>query len=1434
MSWSAPGDGGSPVTGYDLRHRVAASGGFSAGPFADGPQGVTGTTATVTGLASGTLHEVQVRARNAKGVGPWSESGSAMTSGGTAAPPLGGHVLVGNFDQGQDAGRHLKALEVAQGFRTGSNAAGYTLTSIQVRRGPDVRRPRGKPAAPINSTAELREGGPKGRLAATLTGTLSDRVYTFAAPSGTTLLPGTDYYFLVEAECCGLVLRDTESGAEDPRRALGWSVHDHSHGRSAGAAGPFVFRYSRPLMIRVNGAVSFAASPRFGGTTIWSATLPRSGGLTDDDFEVGGVTYRVEALRWVSWDAEKYADEHSIYPGLRLELDRGLPRSVDISGWFLNFGTESVPFSAALRRESRSLFRWEVYTVFSPDPLRNRPFTVSITDAGAGLNAAPPSAPAALTAAGTGAALSVEWAPPAHDGGADIVGYDLRYRKAGSGGFAAGPQDVTGTSATIGGLSPDTEYEVQVRARSALRDGPWSESATARTAVRLASLVERSGPDLLVGNGSESLSATVADLSARDHAQGFRTGGHEHHYLLESVDIHVAKAGILTSVVLGSDEPNAGQDAGRQVARLSGRRRLGTGWHEFRAPPGTYLSRSRWYYLVLEGGPPGVTGLRLSTTASRAEDDDGTGWRIDDNVRTRTPDSFDTYATSPGSLRIRVNGRRLGSAPVVRREWSSVSGREMALVMRTQAGQSVSLDTGSVPDADAFDVVADGASVGVAEVAFGYTKMTLTLAEPVRHGQEVTVSYERPHWYPVTDSRRNALQSFTDARIPNRTPRPASLPPPEAHVWWDATMTAGLSGSNVVGYIRNSGTGSLSPGSFQEGGTTRQVSSLTVNSTNQLLALGFQGEVPEARRNRMVLRVGGRSFRLSDATFGSHAGESTFTWTNSGLSWSAGDRVDAYLVEPQSAPVFGSSATRILCRVDEHVPMGTAVCTQPARDPQGGPVTYRLAGKDARFYRVGSGGTVYTDVPAAEFDWESREFVVVCSTFGGGLGGSWCDGPELATYKRDSVTLVATDEQGASARKALAVQVEDAAVPPAAQLSVEAVPVTVRVPDFPASHDGSTHVTFELVFSEAPVDATPARIMALVEATNAAVHDARRAEAGSDLRWTVELAPSAAAAIVVSIPATEDCTEANAICSEAGGMLEEGTAFQIPYAAPGAPDPVTASFEGLPEAHGGNGGRELRDRFRRPRPRTSTRTRSKANLTVTDGTLGTVSRETEGSNARWSVTVTPSPGDDLVIALAETTDCEAANAICTGFGGKLETVPSPATIPYQAGFSGQGEIVPAEPVVATFHGVPETHDGSTAVSFEIAFAPEPATLTGDTVKENLTAYNGTVGAVTRVTAGSNARWRASVTPEAGNNLRIVLNPTVGCAFPNAICTAAGGRVEASTEAGIDYAAPLTVAYTEGHEPPAEHDGRTAFKFRISFSEDPVKAFRIVIPKSRLR
>ena len=97
--------------------------------------------------------------------------------------------------------------------------------------------------------------------------------------------------------------------------------------------------------------------------------------------------------------------------------------------------------------------------------------------------APPPPAPAAPTVTETSTtSVTVSWSAPTDDG-PPITSYDLRYRPGSDGEFTDGPQDVTGTSATITGLSPDTAYEVQVRASSAAGDGEWSAVGTVRTRV---------------------------------------------------------------------------------------------------------------------------------------------------------------------------------------------------------------------------------------------------------------------------------------------------------------------------------------------------------------------------------------------------------------------------------------------------------------------------------------------------------------------------------------------------------------------------------------------------------------------------------------------------------------------------------------------------------------------------------------------------------------------------------------------------------------------------------------------------------------------------------------------------------------------------------------------------------------------------------------
>ena len=89
-----------------------------------------------------------------------------------------------------------------------------------------------------------------------------------------------------------------------------------------------------------------------------------------------------------------------------------------------------------------------------------------------------PDAPAVMETAPT--SVRVSWQAPE---GSVISSYDLRYRQSNTGDFTDGPQDVIGTRAIITGLSPNTEYEVQVRASNSTGDGEWSELGTVQTST---------------------------------------------------------------------------------------------------------------------------------------------------------------------------------------------------------------------------------------------------------------------------------------------------------------------------------------------------------------------------------------------------------------------------------------------------------------------------------------------------------------------------------------------------------------------------------------------------------------------------------------------------------------------------------------------------------------------------------------------------------------------------------------------------------------------------------------------------------------------------------------------------------------------------------------------------------------------------------------
>ena len=124
---------------------------------------------------------------------------------------------------------------------------------------------------------------------------------------------------------------------------------------------------------------------------------------------------------------------------------------------------------------------------------------VSVTDV-----LEPPDAPVAVTVTGSGTtSLQVTWTAPPNAGRPDIEHYDVQYREVGASRWMDGPQDITGTSATVMPVDAGKSYEVQVRATNDEGDGPWAVWGVTITPVTIEAEHEE------IGGGLEDLKFTL-------------------------------------------------------------------------------------------------------------------------------------------------------------------------------------------------------------------------------------------------------------------------------------------------------------------------------------------------------------------------------------------------------------------------------------------------------------------------------------------------------------------------------------------------------------------------------------------------------------------------------------------------------------------------------------------------------------------------------------------------------------------------------------------------------------------------------------------------------------------------------------------------------------------------------------------------------------
>ena len=135
--------------------------------------------------------------------------------------------------------------------------------------------------------------------------------------------------------------------------------------------------------------------------------------------------------------------------------------------------------SAALDYETKSSYAVTVSVSDSNGGSDSISVTITVTD----VNEQPgrPAAPSVGATANSDTSLDVSWAAPGLNGGPAITGYNLQYRQGTSGSFTNGPQNVSGTSAMITGLTAGTSYQVQVRALNGETPSDWSPAGTGST-----------------------------------------------------------------------------------------------------------------------------------------------------------------------------------------------------------------------------------------------------------------------------------------------------------------------------------------------------------------------------------------------------------------------------------------------------------------------------------------------------------------------------------------------------------------------------------------------------------------------------------------------------------------------------------------------------------------------------------------------------------------------------------------------------------------------------------------------------------------------------------------------------------------------------------------------------------------------------------------
>ena len=171
---------------------------------------------------------------------------------------------------------------------------------------------------------------------------------------------------------------------------------------------------------------------------------------------------------------------------------------------------------------------------------------------------------------------------------------------------------------------------------------------------------------------------------------------------------------------------------------------------------------------------------------------------------------------------------------------------------------------------------------------------------------------------------------------------------------------------------------------------------------------------------------------------------------------------------------------------------------------------------------------------------------------------------------------------------------------------------------------------------------------------------------------------------------------------------------------------------------------------------------SALSVTVAGSNRGIDTAAVSGSVVTLTLVTSVFSGDTVTVDYTVPTDESAA---------RLKDLAGNAA----ASFTGQqvtNNTQAADPLTASAHDVPASHDGSTTFIFELRFSETPRKRFSYKIMRDLafTVTGGEVVKARRLEKGKNVRWEIHVTPQGDGLVTIVLPVTTDCTVEGAVCT----------------------------------------------------------------